>query len=82
MSTTGTTKEKVLNSISGVSNIDTNELKLEDNLSDLGLDSLDVIDIIMDIEREFNIAIPDADVEKMNTVDDMIKYVESKVDKH
>lgn len=43
---------------------------------DLGLDSLDVIDIIMSIERDLNISIPDFDITNLNTVGDLYKVVE------
>lgn len=47
-------------------------------IDDLGADSLDVVDLIMSLEEEFEIEIPDEDVEHMKTVGDIVKYVESK----
>jgi acyl carrier protein len=46
---------------------------------DLGADSLDVVDLVMSLEEEFDIEIPDEDVENMKTVGDIVKYVESKL---
>lgn len=46
---------------------------------DLGADSLDVVDLIMSLEEEFDIEIPDEDVENMKSVGDIVKYVESKL---
>lgn len=46
---------------------------------DLGCDSLDLIDLIMEVEREFNIAIPDSDIEQVSTVKGLINYVKDRV---
>lgn len=43
--------------------------------NDLGADSLDTVELIMELEKEFNITIPDADAEKIVTVGDAIEYV-------
>ncbi|MBA7566792.1 acyl carrier protein [Candidatus Atribacteria bacterium 1244-E10-H5-B2] len=45
-------------------------------LDDLGLDSLDIIELIMAFEEEFNIEIPDKEAEKIKTVGDVIKYLD------
>jgi acyl carrier protein len=45
--------------------------------NDLGADSLDTVELIMEFEKEFNIAIPDDQAEKIATVGDAIKYIES-----
>ena len=47
--------------------------------NDLGADSLDTVEIIMDFEKEFNIAIPDEQAEKINTVGEAIAYIEANV---
>jgi len=44
--------------------------------NDLGADSLDTVELIMEFEKEFNIAIPDEDAEKIGTVNDAISYIE------
>jgi len=44
-------------------------------VDDLGLDSLDIVELIMAFEEEFDIEIPDKDAEKMKTVGDAIKYL-------
>ena len=44
--------------------------------NDLGADSLDTVELIMEFEKEFNIAIPDDAAEKIGTVGDAIKYIE------
>ncbi len=46
--------------------------------NDLGADSLDNVELIMEFEREFNLTIEDADAEKILTVADAVSYIESK----
>ena len=61
-----------------VNRLGVDESKITENSSfvdDLGLDSLDIIELIMAFEEEFNIEIPDKDAEKMKTVGDVIKYL-------
>lgn len=45
---------------------------------DLGADSLDVVDLVMAIEDEFSVEIPEDEVENIKTVGDIVKYVEDK----
>ena len=45
--------------------------------NDLGADSLDTVELIMEFEKEFNIQIPDDEAEKIQTVGEAIKYIES-----
>jgi acyl carrier protein len=45
--------------------------------NDLGADSLDTVELIMEFEKEFNISIPDDQAEKITTVGDAIAYVEA-----
>lgn len=55
------------------------EAKVTDSASfveDLGADSLDTVELIMQLEEEFNIQIPDEDAEKITTVGDAVKYIE------
>jgi acyl carrier protein len=47
--------------------------------NDLGADSLDTVELIMEFEKEFNISIEDSDAEKIQTVGDAVNYLESKV---
>ena len=47
-------------------------------IDDLGADSLDTVELIMALEEEFGVEIPDEDAEKMTTVGDAIKYIEEK----
>lgn len=45
-------------------------------IDDLGADSLDIVDLIMTLEEEFDTEIPDEDIEGLKTVGDIVKYVE------
>ena len=44
--------------------------------NDLGADSLDTVELIMEFEKEFNLSIPDEEAEKIETVGDAVKYIE------
>lgn len=58
------------------------EIKPESSfIDDLGADSLDTVEVVMALEEEFSIEIPDEDAEKINTVGMATKYIEEKVDK-
>lgn len=50
-------------------------------VEDLGADSLDTVELVMALEEEFGIEIPDEDAEKMTTVGDAVKYIEDKIAK-
>ena len=47
--------------------------------NDLGADSLDTVELIMEFEKEFNVSIPDEDAEKIQTVGDAIAYLKENV---
>ncbi|OGW92060.1 MAG: acyl carrier protein [Omnitrophica bacterium RIFCSPHIGHO2_02_FULL_63_14] len=50
-------------------------------VDDLGADSLDTVELVMALEEEFGIEIPDEDAEKMTTVGEALRYVEEKASK-
>lgn len=50
-------------------------------IDDLGADSLDTVELVMALEEEFGVEIPDEDAEKITTVGDAIKYIEDKIAK-
>ncbi len=50
-------------------------------LDDLGADSLDTVELVMALEEEFGIEIPDEDAEKMTTVQEAVNYINKKVEK-
>jgi acyl carrier protein len=49
-------------------------------LDDLGADSLDVVELVMALEEEFGIEVPDEDVESIRTIADIILYLEARVE--
>ncbi len=60
--------------------VDESEVKVEASFrDDLGADSLDVVELVMELEDEFDMEISDEDAEKIATVGDAISYIESKV---
>ncbi|MBW6468438.1 MAG: acyl carrier protein [Anaerosomatales bacterium] len=46
-------------------------------IDDLGADSLDLVELVMALEAEFNVSIPDEDVESIKTVADAVAYIEA-----
>jgi acyl carrier protein len=58
--------------------VDENEVTPEASFTnDLGADSLDTVELIMEFEKEFNIAIPDDQAENIGTVGEAIKFIEA-----
>ncbi|MGB8957074.1 MAG: acyl carrier protein [Tumebacillaceae bacterium] len=58
--------------------VEEGEIKLESSFKeDLGADSLDVVELVMELEDEFDIEISDEDAEKINTVGDVVNYITS-----
>ncbi len=47
---------------------------------DLGADSLDVVELLMAIEEEFDVEIPDEDIEALKTIGDVVEYIQNKKD--
>ncbi|MCL1789389.1 MAG: acyl carrier protein [Oscillospiraceae bacterium] len=57
------------------------KVKLTSSIQDdLGADSLDIVDLVMSFEDEFGLEIPDDKVENVKTVEDIVKFIESKVE--
>jgi acyl carrier protein len=73
------TLEKVKKIIVAQLNVDAEDINLKSSfLDDLGADSLDIVELIMAFEEEFDIEIPDEDAEKIAYVGDVVDYI----DKH
>ncbi|GAA0114359.1 MULTISPECIES: acyl carrier protein [Clostridium] len=73
--------EKVRKRISEQLSLDEDDITLESSfIDDLGADSLDIVELIMALEEEFDIEIPDEDAEKISTVGDVVEYIKTRVD--
>lgn len=60
--------------------VDENEVTTTASFTnDLGADSLDIVELIMEFEKEFGVSIPDEDAEKIVTVGDAIAYIEGQI---
>ncbi len=58
--------------------VNADEVKLESKfVDDLGADSLDVVELVMELESKFEVEIPDEEAEKISTVKDVVDYIES-----
>ena len=69
--------EKVREIIVDTLSCEMDEVTMEADLSeDLGADSLDVVDLLMSIEDEFEVEIPDEEVENIKTVGALVEYIE------
>jgi len=71
-------KEKIIQVIAESLKIKESDVELESKImDDLGADSLDTVELVMVLEQEFDIDIPEEDAEELLTVSDVIKYVET-----
>lgn len=69
-------KEAIANNVKSV---DKDKITLESNLvEDLGADSLDAVEIIMELEEKFNISIADEELSEIKTVKDLVTFIEEK----
>ncbi|ACO04044.1 MAG TPA: acyl carrier protein [Persephonella sp.] len=72
-------EERIKEIIADQLGIDVEQIKPESKfVDDLGADSLDVVELIMAFEEEFDVEIPDEDAEKIQTVGDVINYIKEK----
>ncbi|WP_223515379.1 acyl carrier protein [Pseudomonas sp. GL-R-26] len=73
------TKEQLINIISQADVVaDASTLRDNINLSDQGVDSLGMFNIILSIQDHYAIEIPDEDIEGLNTINDLADYIKSK----
>lgn len=69
-------EEKVIQVIAEQLSLREDDIHLTSNFVDnLGADSLDIVELIMEMEEEFDLEIPDEEVEKMLTVGDVVNYI-------
>lgn len=68
--------DKIKDIIADKLSIDTDEITMESSfIDDLGADSLDLVELIMALEDEFDLEIPDEDAEKIASVGDVVEYI-------
>jgi len=73
--------EKVKKVIANQLSMEVEEINVESTFSeDLGVDSLEIFEIVMSLEEEFEIEIPNEDIENIKTIQDIVNYVKSKVE--
>ncbi|MBO6304053.1 MAG: acyl carrier protein [Selenomonadaceae bacterium] len=76
------TFEKVRDIVVEQLGVEADEVQIESTfIDDLGADSLDIVELIMAFEEEFNIEIPDESAEKIKTVQDVVNYIEQNKEK-
>ena len=70
--------ERIRDIIAEQLSIEPDEITEESSfIDDLGADSLDIVELIMALEEEFDMEIPDEDAEKISTVGDVIEYIKN-----
>ena len=69
--------EKVREILGDQLDVDEDAVTMEASIqNDLGADSLDIVDLVMSLEEEFDCEIPDEEIENIKTVGDIVKYIE------
>lgn len=72
-------QDKVIKLISDATKVDIAKVQPETSfVDDLNLDSLDIVELMMKMEDEFGVEIPEEDAEGLKTVNDVVKYLEAK----
>jgi acyl carrier protein len=70
--------EKVRDILCGQLDVSEDKVTMDANIADdLGADSLDLVDLLMSLEDEFGLEVPDEDIEGIKTVGDLVGYIES-----
>jgi acyl carrier protein len=73
-------EERVINIVCDQLGTSKDKVSLETSfINDLGADSLDTVELVMEFEDEFGISIPDEDAEKIQSVGDAVKYIQEKL---
>lgn len=71
-------EDKVIKVIAEKLSVDAGEVVMKATLvDDLGADSLDLVELVMTMEEEFDLEIPDEDAEKLLTVEDAVNYIKA-----
>ncbi len=70
--------ERVKELLADQLDISTDVMTMDSNIAtDLGADSLDVVELLISIEDEFEVEIPDEEIENIKTIGDLVKYIET-----
>lgn len=73
-------KEEIIKIIAGVAEVPEESINLKTNLiADLDLESLDLVTIVSEIENKYQIEIPDKEIKKIQTVEDIVNFLSSHV---
>lgn len=74
------TIDKIKQILADTLDVSEDEISADTNIAtDLGADSLDVVEILMSIEDEFDIEIPDSEIENIRTVGELVEYIETNI---
>lgn len=72
--------EKVIEILSEFTEFKSEDMNKDTKLiADLGLNSLDVVNVVVEFEDEFDIEIPDEDIRELQTIGDIVEFIEEKV---
>ncbi|CEG71658.1 Putative Acyl carrier protein [Rhizopus microsporus] len=78
-----TIESRILEILRGFEKVDANKVTAQSNfIKDLGLDSLDTVEVVMAIEEEFSVEIPDADADAIQSVQQAVEYISKREDAH
>ena len=81
MATTVEIQDKVMQIVSEQMSVDKDELSRETSfVNDLNADSLDTVELVMELEDEFDLTIPDEEAEKLKTVGNAIDYIQTHIE--
>ncbi len=73
--------EKIAGILAEQLGADENDMTMDTNIArDLGADSLDVVELLMAIDDEFGVEIPDEEIENIKTIGDLVEYIQSNTD--
>lgn len=70
--------EKIRNIIADQLGVDANEITQSTTFEDLGVDSLDLFQILISLEEEFGVEIPNEDAENIKTIQDVVEYIKER----
>ncbi len=71
--------EKIKGLISEQLEVDEEKIEMKTTFEDIDADSLDVVELVMALEEEYNLEIADEEVEKIKTVGDIVNYIEKQI---